>query len=67
MDIEIATLEFELRSKIEVIERMNKPSEATKYFEDLMKSPRVVNDTIGLGYNSTTEKGESSKNGEQKN
>ena len=46
---------------------MNKPYEAMKYFEDLMKSPKGINDTNGLGYNSTIDKGESSKSGEQKN
>ena len=51
-DIEIATL----KSRKEVIERMNKPSKAMKYFEDLMKSPKRINDTSGLGYNSTTKK-----------
>ena len=43
---------------------MNNPNEALKYFEDLMKSPRGMNDTTRLGYNSTTKKGESSKIGE---
>ena len=46
---------------------MNKPSEAVKYFEDLMRSPRGMNDTTELGQKSTTKKGESSKSGEQKN
>ena len=48
-EIEIATLKSKLKSKKEVIERMKKPSETVKYFEDLMKSPRAINDTIGLG------------------
>ena len=43
--IEISTFKFELRSKKEVKERMNKPSEVMKYFKDLMKSPRGINDT----------------------
>ena len=43
----------------------NKPSEAIKYFEKLMRSPRSNNDTIGLG-NTSTEEGESSKSGEQR-
>ena len=46
---------------------MNKHSEVVKYFEDLMRSPRGMNDTTGLGYNSTTKKGESFKSGEQNN
>ena len=47
---------------------MNKPSEAMKYFEDLMRSPIGNNDTTRLGYkNSTTEKGESSMSREQRN
>ena len=28
----------------------NRPSEAIKYFEQLMRSPRSNNDTTGLGY-----------------
>ena len=32
-----------------------------------MRSPTGINDTTGLGYNSTTKKGESSKSGEEKN
>ena len=32
-----------------------------------MRSPRGMNDTIGLGYKSTIKKGESSKSGEQRN
>ena len=66
-DIEIATLNFELRSNKEVIEFLKKPSEAMKHFEYLMKSSKGINDTTRLGYNSTTKKGESSKSGEQKN
>ena len=38
-----------------------------RYFEDLLKSPISINDTSGLGYISTSEKGESSSNGEKKN
>ena len=38
-----------------------------RYFEDLMRSPRSINDTSGLGYISTSEKGESSSNDEKKN
>ena len=32
-DIEIATFKSELKSKKEVIERINKPSEVVKYFK----------------------------------
>ena len=43
---------------------MNKSSEDVKYFEDLLRSPRSINDTSRLGYD---RKGESSSNGEKKN
>lgn len=49
---------------------MNKPSEAIRYFEELMRSPRSSNDTYGLGHpkhHSLTEEGESSKSGELRN
>ena len=52
-DIKISTLKSKLRYEKEVIERMNKPSEVVKYFEDLMKSPRGINNTTRLGYNPT--------------
>ena len=72
-DIEIATLKSqneqlrdELRIEKEVDDKMNKPSEAMKYFESMMKSPRKDKDTIGLGYSSTSEKGKSSDNGGKK-
>ena len=55
-DIKISNLKFELISEKEVIERMNKPSEVVKYFEDLMRSPRGMNNTTRLGYNSTMDK-----------
>ena len=48
------------------MERMNKPNEEIKHFEDIMKSPREK-DTFGLGYNkksSSTKEGESSKSGD---
>ena len=45
---------------------MNKSSEATMYFEDLLGSPKGISDTFGLGYISTYEKGKSSSNGEKK-
>ena len=55
-----------MREEKEFIERFNKPSEAIKHFEKLMKSPRPNNDTAGLGY-TDTKKGKSSNNGEQRN
>ena len=72
-DLEIATLKIqneqlknELKDEKEFIKRMNKSSEVVWYFEDLLRSPRSTNDTSGLGYISTSEKGESSRNGEKK-
>ena len=66
-DIEIFTLKIQneqlqndLRREKEISESFNKPNEAIKYFEQLLKSPRSNNDTLGLGYTST-EEGESSK------
>ena len=52
--------------KKESIETFNKPNEAIKYFEQLLKSPRSTNDTSGLGY-TITEEGESSKSVEEIN
>ena len=59
-DIEISTLKLqneqlqnELKREKEIAENLNKSSEAIKYFEKLMKSPRTNNDTSGLGYTST--------------
>ena len=46
---------------------MDKSSEVVRYFEDLLRSPRSINDTSRLGYISNFEKGESSSNGENKN
>ena len=46
---------------------MNKSSDVLRYFEDLLRSPRSINDTSRLGYISTSKKGESSSNGEKKN
>lgn len=45
------------------MEKFNKPKEAMKYFEELMKSSSYSNES-GHSY---TEKGESSKNGELRN
>ena len=57
-------------SKKELLERMNIPSEAIRYFEELMRSPRSSSDTSSLGHDtnsSSIEVGESSKSGEQRN
>lgn len=43
-------LRNELRIEMELLERMNKPSEVFKYFEELMKSPRSPRDVFGLGH-----------------
>ena len=43
---------------------MKKSSKVVRYFEDLLRSPRSINDIVGLGYD---RKGESSSNGEKKN
>ena len=66
-DIEISTLKMQneelqndSRREKKFVESFNKPNEAIKYFEQLLKSPRFNNDTLGLGYTSTKE-GESSK------
>ena len=66
-DIEITTLKLQnkklqnnLRREREIAESFNKPNEAIKYFEKLLKSPRSNNDTSRLGY-ASTEEGESSK------
>ena len=71
-DIEISTLKMQneqlqndLRREREISESYNKPNEAIKYFEQLLKSPRSTNDTSGLGYTST-EEGESSKSAEER-
>ena len=71
-DIEISTLkmqneqlENDLRREREIAESFNKPNEAIKYFEPLLKSPRSNNDTAGLGY-TNIEEGESSKTIEER-
>ena len=55
-----------MKREREIFESFNKPNEAIKYFEQLLRSPRSNNDTLGLGYTSTKE-GESSKFVEEKN
>ena len=59
-DIEISTLKMqneqlhnELKREKDTAENLNKSSEAIKYFEQLLKSPRSSHDTSGLGYTST--------------
>ena len=72
-DIEITTFKLQneqlqnvLKREKEIVESFNKPNEAIKYFEILLRSPRSNNDTLGLGYTSTKE-GESSKVAEERN
>ena len=43
---------------------MNNSSEALRYFEDLLRSPKSISDTFGLGY---ARKGVSSSDREKKN
>ena len=71
-DIDISTLKMQneklqndLRREKEISESFEKPNEAIKYFDRLLKSPRSTNDTSGLGY-SSTEEGESSKTVEER-
>ena len=72
-DIEIIALKLQneqlqndLRREGEIVESFNKPNEAIKYFEQLLKSPRSSNDTLGQGYTITKDK-ESSKTIEERN
>lgn len=53
-------LKNKLKNEKESMEKLKKPKEAMRYFEELMKSSDY---SIGLGH-SCTEKGESSRNGE---
>ena len=69
-DVEIENLKLhkdilknELKIEKESMERFNKPKEAMKYFEELMKSSSYSN---GLGH-SCNEEGESSMNRELRN
>ena len=66
-EIEISTLKLqneqlqnELKREKEFADSFNKPSEAIRYFEQLLKSPKSTRDTTVLGYTSN-EEGESSK------
>ena len=61
-DIEIIALKLQneqlqndLRREREIIESFNKPNEAIKYFEKLLKSPRSTNDTTRLGFTNNEE------------
>ena len=71
-DIKISTLKMqnehlqnEFKRENEIVESLNKSSEAIKNFEQLLKSPRSNNDTSGLGFTST-EEGETSKSAKQR-
>ena len=71
-EIEISTLKLqneqlqnELKREKEFANSFNKPSEAIKYFEQLLKSPKSSRDTAGLGYTSN-EEGESSKTAKER-
>ena len=71
-DIEISTLKLqneqlqnELKREKEFAESLNIPSEAIRYFEQLLKSPKSSRDTTGLGYISN-EEGEPSKTAEER-
>ncbi len=71
-DIEITTLKLQneqLQNDLQredFFESFNKPNEAIKYFEQLLKSPRSSKDTSRLGYTSNQE-GESSKATKERN
>ena len=55
-----------MRREKEIAKSFNKPNEAIKYFEQLLKSSRSSNDTSRLGY-TNTEEGESSNTIEERN
>ena len=48
----------------EIAQSFDKPNEAIKYFEQLLRSPRSNNDISRLGYTSI-EEGESSKSAKE--
>ena len=54
-----------MKREKEIVENFNKSSEAIKHFEQLLKSPRSNNDTLGLGFTST-KVGETSKSAGQR-
>ena len=55
-----------MKREKEFADNFNKPSEAIRYFEQLLKSPKSRKDTTGLGYVSN-EEGESSKVAKERN
>ena len=71
-EIEVSTLKLqneqfqnELKREKEFANNFNKPSEAIRYFEQLLKSPKSNRDIAGLGY-IRNEEGESSKTVEER-
>ena len=71
-DIDISTLKIQneqlqndLKIEKEVEKSFKKLNEAIRYFEQLLKSQRAGNDTLGVGYTSTKQ-GESSKTTEER-
>lgn len=61
-DIEITTLKLQneqlrnyLKRGKKIVEIFNRPSEAIKYFEQLMRSPGSNSDTTGFSYNNIEE------------
>ena len=61
-DIKISTIKMkneqlqnDLRREKEIVESFNKSSEAIKHFEQLLKSPRSSNESLGLGFTNTQE------------
>lgn len=60
-------LKSKLRDEKEIIERMNKPKEIIRIFDEQMQAQRIPHDTTRLGYIDfilSTKQGESSKHGE---
>ena len=74
-DLEIKNLKLqneqlknELKYEKELMESLNKPNEAIKHFEDMVKSLREKDiSRLGCKQSSTNEEGESSKSGELRN
>ena len=66
MKLQNEQLQSDLEREKEFRKSFNKPNEAIKYFEQLLRSSRSNNDTSGLGYISTEER-ESSKSVEERN
>ena len=60
----------ELKAKKEFVEKLNKPKETTRFMNEHMNASKRPHGTSKLGYVeflSVAEKGESSKQGEQRN